>query len=893
MNQEKKRAIPKTIAMILAIFIMLNSCVITVFAASGENEEIAAPEEVLSQAPNQDAAPSAAEKNAVVPDVSITVSSQTIHMQTVESDYYIFLPSNADLQAVSFKITGDNSNLKISGNKGETALNGTDVDITALSDADENGAYSITLSGSNIAQITIRVMKSANIPAMYIKSKNAETEGRDFVDASKKNVTSGSMCLIDSEGRVICSDDIKKLKSRGNTTFMFADKKSYQIKLDKKADLVNCGNPGKTWVLLASYFDATQLRDKMFKDLAKALQMQYTASSDWIDLYYDGEYRGTYLVSEKNAVGSNRINITDMEKAYEKTNVGYGENETFYTTYNKYGQKFTYTANLNEPADITGGFLIELNNTQYDEVNGFITAQGVAFNVKSPEFCGKAALTYMSEYYQEFENAVYAQDELGNYTGYNADTGKYFYEYCDLQSLVKMYLIQRFSNNLDGFYSSFFFYKDAGDIMYAGPVWDMETTSGTGWKGTMPATQEFINTRYLATALSRIPEFMNAVKDYYDNTFRAEAMQLIGENGRVAAYAEILKSSSVMNYTMWPLVKVGYPGNSDHLYPEGTTRDSIISDLEKWLQTRISTLDRTLYGHIHIIELENAKAATCTEAGYTGDEVCTACNTVVKQGEAIAALGHKTELRNEKAATCTEAGYTGDEVCTVCNAVVKQGSYTEKLPHTYKDGVCTACGGKDSAYKPPIDNVFADVNENDYFYEAVHWAINHDPAVTTGTDATHFSPEEACTRAQAVTFLWRSAGCPKPTTDTCAFTDVPEDAYYYNAVLWAVENKITTGVSETEFSPDEKATRAQMVTFLYRLEGEPKVENITNGFADVDANEYYYNAVLWAIDKGITNGMDETHFGPSEICNRAHSVTFVFRYVMNCNVKQLIITPDN
>ena len=281
----------------------------------------------------------------------------------------------------------------------------------------------------------------------------------------------------------------------------------------------------------------------------------------------------------------------------------------------------------------------------------------------------------------------------------------------------------------------------------------------------------------------------------------------------------------------------------------------------------------------HKTELRNEKAATCTEAGYTGDEVCTACNTVVKQGEAIAALGHKTELRNEKAATCTEAGYTGDEVCTVCNAVVKQGSYTEKLPHTYKDGVCTACGGKDSAYKPPIDNVFADVNENDYFYEAVHWAINHDPTVTTGTDATHFSPEEACTRAQAVTFLWRSAGCPKPTTDTCAFTDVPEDAYYYNAVLWAVENKITTGVSETEFSPDEKATRAQMVTFLYRLEGEPKVENITNGFADVDANEYYYNAVLWAIDKGITNGMDETHFGPSEICNRAHSVTFVFRYV--------------
>ena len=280
----------------------------------------------------------------------------------------------------------------------------------------------------------------------------------------------------------------------------------------------------------------------------------------------------------------------------------------------------------------------------------------------------------------------------------------------------------------------------------------------------------------------------------------------------------------------------------------------------------------------HKTELKNVKAASCTEAGYSGDEVCTVCNAVVSSGETIAALGHKTELKNVKAASCTEDGYSGDEVCTVCNNIVKQGDITAKLAHSFKNGICTVCGSKDSGYKPPKNNPFVDVKETDYFYEAVQWAVNHDPAVTSGTDATHFSPKADCTRGQAVTFLWRSAGCPTPAAKSCTFTDVKEDAYYYTAVLWAEENDITKGTSATTFSPDEKVTRAQAVAFLYRMEGEPEVSKEINPFEDVDANKYYYEAVQWAVDKGITYGMDEKHFGPSVICSRAHIVSFIFQY---------------
>ena len=169
---------------------------------------------------------------------------------------------------------------------------------------------------------------------------------------------------------------------------------------------------------------------------------------------------------------------------------------------------------------------------------------------------------------------------------------------------------------------------------------------------------------------------------------------------------------------------------------------------------------------------------------------------------------------------------------------------------------------------------FVDVPEGSYYEEAVDWAESN--GITNGTDATHFSPDELCTRAQAVTFLWRKAGSPAPKSDVMPFTDVPAGSYYYDAVLWAVENGITLGTSATTFSPNETCTRAHIVTFLWRFEQCPAAGG-ENPFSDVSSRAYYADAVLWAVERGITNGTSETTFGPDESATRAQIVTFLWR----------------
>ena len=174
----------------------------------------------------------------------------------------------------------------------------------------------------------------------------------------------------------------------------------------------------------------------------------------------------------------------------------------------------------------------------------------------------------------------------------------------------------------------------------------------------------------------------------------------------------------------------------------------------------------------------------------------------------------------------------------------------------------------------PQTGVFVDVATGSYYEDAVDWAVGN--GITQGTDATHFSPDGICTRAQAVTFLWRAAGSPKPETRTMPFTDVPAGSYYYDAVLWAVENDITKGTSDTTFSPNMTCTRAQIVAFLWRSEKSPAA-GTANPFADVKSTAYYADAVLWAVKENITRGTTNTTFSPDADCTRSQIVTFLWR----------------
>ena len=199
----------------------------------------------------------------------------------------------------------------------------------------------------------------------------------------------------------------------------------------------------------------------------------------------------------------------------------------------------------------------------------------------------------------------------------------------------------------------------------------------------------------------------------------------------------------------------------------------------------------------------------------------------------------------------------------------KNGKFTFTMPASKVTVAATF-----KASTPTGKNPFIDVPAGSYYEDAVIWAV--DKGITTGTSATTFNPNGICTRAQAVTFLWRAAGSPAAKSAVMPFTDVKAGSYYYDAVLWAVEQGITKGTSDTMFSPDATCTRAQIVTFLWRSQKSPAA-GMANPFADVAADTYYIDAVLWAVKHNITVGTTFSIFSPDEECTRAQIVTFLYR----------------
>ena len=282
-------------------------------------------------------------------------------------------------------------------------------------------------------------------------------------------------------------------------------------------------------------------------------------------------------------------------------------------------------------------------------------------------------------------------------------------------------------------------------------------------------------------------------------------------------------------------------------------------------------------------------AATCVQDGvyyYT----CTVCGKT--KTKPIPATGIHTwdGGKQTTAATCKKTGirtYT----CTVCkttktetipinpDAHTWQCSYVYTEPegdqHGFGQFLCTSClKVKEDEVCP--SSAFVDV-KNDWTHKGIDYAVTK--GITNGIDSTHFKPDATCTRGQVVTFLWRAAGCPEPENTSTTFADMKKDAFYYKAVLWAVENGVANGIDKTHFGPDATCTRGQIVTFLWRFMGKPSSNTATNPFTDLKKDGFYLDAVLWAVENEITNGLDATHFGPDSTCTRAQVVTFLYRTV--------------
>lgn len=523
------------------------------------------------------------EMDSLIQSISWQQDGAVANVQKEYGVYWLFLPAGADVSGMTMDVRftkGLEGAVLWRGDLGESV--DASFDLNKLASRKEDGTYSLTLYAAVNGQVfsrTIRIAQSANIKAVFLSSENPQERGRSYVDAEKGNAVQGEMTCLDRDGSLVYQGMLTQIKSRGNSTFLHYPKKSYQIKLDSKTDLLGNGEKEKTWVLLANYADAAQMRDKLCKDLAADMNMEGVPGCDWVDLYFDGEYRGTYLISEKVSVGGNGLDITDLEAAYEEANGNYGDDVETATGVNQYGNVFSYVTGLVDPADISDGYVLELNNQEGDEHCWFQTTRGYVFNIKIPEDLSQTAACYISEFYQEFEDAVYGTD------GIHPATGKAYDEYCDLDSLVRMYLIFTFSHNQDAYVQSTFFYLSEGKL-YAGPIWDSDQTFGVGWEEDASA-QSGLKWTYLVEKLERIPSFQSAVREYYNGTFRGLALDYT--QNTVEAYRENLLGTEAMNHVLWP--QYYRWSGLGKTYDSGAAYSDIVKTMQGWMLERIAYMD--------------------------------------------------------------------------------------------------------------------------------------------------------------------------------------------------------------------------------------------------------------------------------------------------------------
>lgn len=352
-------------------------------------------------------------------------------------------------------------------------------------------------------------------------------------------------------------------------------------------------------------------------------------------------------------------------------------------------------------------------------------------------------------------------------------------------------------------------------------------------------------------------------------------------------------------YTMTATVEEGLADTSyQYTWSNGQTTQTITGiPAERLIATTVSVTGEGLYGKLTAQLNVPSSALPTVTAGSNALSVqlnaAGAGRNIPAATQYVVALYQGNTLVETKTVSTVQtvafSGLSSGTAYTLKSYAVSPVGRSDILSQTVttasgSSGGHTSSGSNSSRPsdpKPPVNDPstgFTDVKNDAYYADAVKWAV--DRGITNGQTTTLFGAEASCTRAQIVTFLWRAAGSPVPQTTKNPFTDLSEDAYYYQAVLWAMEQGITVGTTETTFDPDQTCTRGEAVTFLHRNAGEPVAAG-NHGFQDVNGSDYYDNAVQWAREKNITSGTTETTFSPNARCTRGQIVTFLYRNLGN------------
>lgn len=593
-----KKRVRRVICVILAFVVMLSSSAIVAFA-DNENTMIC---------DTLDFTFSPFENCKIKPIKSV-----------IENSYFVYMPSYSNLSA-----------LRVDTGKHRLSVNDEVIEDGKVTDAFRSGGkYNIELDG---VQYTLIFMQSENLPSVYIKT---ESGNLDYVIAKKANKERADI-IISENGKITASTTLDYIKGRGNSTWT-EPKKPFNIKFTEKIDLFGMGK-AKKWSLIASARELSLIRNKTVYDLADDVKLNFSPSSQHIDLYINDEYAGNYLVVESVEVKKNRVDIFDLEEANELANPSIdiescprGGDIDEEGGYHLSSKKWVDIPN--DPENITGGYLLEFEqqNRYNKEISGFVTDIGQPVTFKSPEYATKSEVDYISAYYQEFEDAVYSPD------GKNSK-GKYYTDYIDLDLMARMYIIQELTMNVDASTTSFYLYKDINsDKFVASPVWDFdfslgETISRCGVDLTDP-NPWYVRAHYInddrglflaknntfATLLTQLcshEDFIAAVEEEWKVTFLPQ----VGKNRvkQIQNLAETLVPSSLMESVRWNKFSSTDPKVNAAEYKKLT--DGVVNFFKK----RVSVLSKGLSS-------DNADLLY----NANGGSGCTYNNTVVSVGETV------------------------------------------------------------------------------------------------------------------------------------------------------------------------------------------------------------------------------------------------------------------
>ena len=680
----------------------------------------------------------------------------------------------------------------------------------------------------------------SKLPVVYIDTN-------DVPILDKENYVKGSMKIQGNakynSANSALYDGGLEIRGRGNSSWE-APKKPYRLKLSSKANLLGMGS-NKHWTLLANYYDPSLSRNKLSYDFSGELGLAYMSSENVV-LIMNDKYHGVYQLCEHIRIDKNRIDITDWEKVAEDSAEVIAEAEGFsdagdledsmienmawITTGQVSFQGAVYKLEdyKIELPNIDGGYLLELDKNQ-DEVSHFYTSKQQPLMFKSPEYVktNSDMMNYVINYINAFENAV---DTMDGYTTYMGQEMHYT-ELFDMDALAQYFLVTELFFNVDGMKKSTYIYKPNGEPMKMGPIWDMDWCAGSPYEQASPADRwqslfyddEIVRDQWYRSLVDD-PYFAYKVKGLYDE-YREKIESFVSEGGRIDENIEYLKEAGAKNDAKWTSQTSTFLNNSENL--------------RKWMKQRISWLDQQTES------VDSLLASWGVYESNQNNEDVVSVQEVVSAEEGIKVSVHTT---------------SAEKVGIYINGI----KYAEKAAENQMITVVIPYG----SLRCSSEALFVVVR-----------TMNQGKVCTSYKAAVLQLPEVTPEPTPEAT----PEPTPEPTPEVKEdvselYPDVKEGAWYEAGVQFVYDNGLMSG-SNGLFNPTADITRAQLVTTLYRVAGEPEVtdRSALTDFADVVEGKYYTDAVCWAYATGVTTGTNGK-FNPTDKLTRQQMAAFLFRY---------------